>query len=160
MKRIAAVVLGLLSASAAPAQDQKRDKEIVPPAPKAPPAATFGGVYQGTLTCQEIRGVTRAGYNFPLKLVVTDTQASYEREFRSDDGKRPLGVFERGAGTVAANGDIVLRGSFTSVQTKRSMTVEYRGKIEAGRARLAGTQRWSTEAGPSDRNCQIDATKG
>ena len=92
MKRIAAVVLSLLSASAAPAQDQKRDKEIVPPAPKAPPAATFGGVYQGTLTCQEIRGVTRAGYNFPLKLVVTDTQASYEREFRSDDGKRPLGT--------------------------------------------------------------------
>jgi hypothetical protein len=158
MIRFSLACLVALGAAAASAQDQKRDKDIQPPPPRAP-AANFTGTYSGMLSCQEIRGVTRVGSSFPLTVVVTGTEARYEREFMSDDGRRRLGVFERGTGTVAGNGDIVMRGTFNSTQAKRSMTVEYRGKIEGGRAKLSGTQRWTTEAGQSDRTCSMDASK-
>ncbi len=110
------------------------------------------GTFVGTIECEALPRLR------PLRTKVTmavaDGRARYEREIQHPNGG-PSGMFERGEGPVAANGDVVLT---TKVNTPNySYEAEYRGRIEESVARLTGSQRWKlrTESGSIPRSCTL-----
>ena len=83
---------------------------------------------------------------------VADGRAHYEREIQHPNGG-PNGIFERGAGPVATNGDVTLT---TTVDTPdHRYEAEYRGRAEKNVARLMGSLRWQlrTESGTIPHSC-------
>lgn len=110
------------------------------------------GTFVGTIECEALPRLR------PLRTKVTmtvaDGRARYEREIQHANGG-PSGIFERGEGPVAANGDVTLA---TKVDTPNySYQAEYRGRIEESVARLTGSQRWKlrTESGSIPRSCTL-----
>jgi len=108
--------------------------------------------FVGTIECEALPRLR------PLRTKVTMTvaegRARYEREIQHSHGG-PSGIFERGEGPVAPNGDVTLT---TRVDTPNySYEAEYKGRIEDSVARLTGSQRWRlrTESGSIPRSCTL-----
>ena len=115
-------------------------------------AQVGNGTFVGTIECEALPRLR------PLRtkatMTVADGRARYEREIQHPNGG-PSGIFERGEGPVAANGDVALT---SKVDTPNySYEAEYKGRIEERVARLTGSQRWKlrTESGSIRRSCTL-----
>lgn len=130
------IVAGLLVASAAVA------------------APSFDGTYTGTLTCPAFPG--QEPVRAPMSMTVAGRTATYEREIVPPAGPGGAGTYERGTGTVAPDGKLVLTGG---CEGGFSCATDYRGDLSAKPIRLKGTQRWWYRGGDRQRECEAELTR-
>lgn len=116
---------------------------------------SFEGTYAGTIQCGLLSTLTR-----PLRtqftLTVAGGAATYERPILDPRRGDHSGSWERGAGTVTADGDIVLNGKGEGTYV---FDAEYRGSLRTSPIRLTGTQRWIVRGVMEPRSCQIDLNR-
>lgn len=114
---------------------------LVSGSPSPARAQDHDGKYVGSMSCAPIPGQTRGSLLTAFSMTVAAGQARYEREvMRPEDTKAKLGVTERGAGTVSADGEVALAGS--AGRAGWSYEASYRGRFEREALRLSGTQTW------------------
>ncbi len=119
-------------------------------------AQSYDGTYTGTIFCEPIPGVTTKPLQTPFTLRIAGEKIDYEREVLRPDEKTPLGVTEKGAGKLGADGELVLSGAAAG-RTFRG-DAKYQGKFSADSIRLTGTQVWtySDKPAPFHRSCTIE----
>jgi hypothetical protein len=119
-------------------------------------AQSHDGAYAGTLSCPALPGGQPLRTEFSM--MVTGNKATYERAIvrPGTSGANPTGSFERGLGTVAPSGEVVLTGKCGD---PFSCEAEYRGQLDQSPIRLTGPQRWRfRDRPPAERSCQVDLT--
>jgi hypothetical protein len=119
-------------------------------------AQSVDGSYAGTIRCNALPRqrplVTK------VAMTVADGQAKYEREILDPNGGMGTGVFERGQGPVGPDGTVTLTTHATATAQAYSYDAEYKGRIEGGIARFAGTQHWKIrgQTGTIPRPCTLE----
>jgi hypothetical protein len=115
------------------------------------------------MRCQSVANQTVVG-NVPFAMTVTGGRASFQREIGTPDG-RPTGTYERGTGTVGADGTVSLTGGGEGrgTQTGRtwSFSSNYGGRISGGSLTMQGQQLWQIPGTPNaTRACTITLSRG
>jgi len=103
-------------------------------------ASEYDGRYAGLITCDIIPGQTVTQLKTEFLMKIASGQAEYQREVLHRTSRAPLGVTERGTGTVSPSGEVSLTGSATGQTWSYEAT--YRGRFDGRSLRLSGTQLW------------------
>jgi hypothetical protein len=119
-------------------------------------ARSLVGVYEGRISCGRLTDVKRV-WTSPFRMTVEDGAARYERPILRDG--HGTGVYERGSGTVAANGRVGLAGRADGATYL--FDAQYQGELAGDAATLVGTQLWYIRGRDtrSERSCRIDLTR-
>lgn len=117
-------------------------------------AASFDGIYTGTLACPAFPN--QPPLRTQLRVTVTDRKATYEQIGAPGEESGDLGTQEGGTGAVSPSGEILLSGS---CRGGFSCVTEYRGDVSKTPIRLKGTQRWWFRSGERERMCDIELTR-
>ncbi|MGE0424047.1 MAG: hypothetical protein AB7O88_17405 [Reyranellaceae bacterium] len=119
----------------------------------ATPASAQGldGLYLGKLSCEIIAGQTRRSLSTDIRITITGTTVSYEREILNPDGGGSTGIKERGSGSVNAN---TLSMAAAGRGNSWSYEASYSGTIA-----MRGVQKWHVNRGNQDRQCAINARR-
>lgn len=127
-----------------------------------PPAGGLDGVWSGTITCDPVGSTTRP-LNTPFSLTVANGSVRYERRIFQPDGQW-FGDFERGTGTVAADGGVTLTGQAVGQGTAAGSRgqMNYSGRTSGGAMNLQGQQMWTGPRGTPlpARACTIRLSRG
>jgi hypothetical protein len=119
-------------------------------------AQSFDGEYGGKMACG-ILTESRQPLSVDFSMKVSGGKAMYEREILrpGPDGSGPVrtGSFERGMGTVSAQGDVLLRGKGDPPFVVEG---EYKGQIQGNPIKLTGTQRWMIRGAAEERSCEVE----
>jgi hypothetical protein len=115
-------------------------------------------VWRGEIRCGTIPGVATLPLRQPIEVVVSGNQARYSRSVRRADTSIASPFTEDGAGTVGADGAVVLTASVTA--RSFAYIARYQGRLppEGGHGRLIGAQTWTagtTQPG-YQRACSIE----
>ena len=114
-------------------------------------AASFDGIYTGTLSCPAFPN--QEPLSAPIAITVAGRTATYEQVRTPGAAAGDLGASEAGNGNVSPSGEIVLsggcRGGF-------SCATEYRGDLSKTPIRLKGSQRWWFRSGERERECEVE----
>lgn len=124
----------------------------------AAPASAQGvdGTYAGTLSCEILAGQTRRQLATDIRITITGTNVSYEREILNPDGGGSTGIKERGTGSVTGtNLSMAAAGRGNSWSYEAS----YNGTITGGTIAMRGVQKWHVNRGNQDRPCTINARR-
>lgn len=114
------------------------------------------GNYTGKISCEIIAGQTRRQLATDIRITISGTNVSYEREILTPDGGGTTGIKERGTGSV--NGGNL---SMTASGRGNSWSYEssYNGTIASGAISMRGVQKWHVNNGNQDRQCTIAARR-
>jgi hypothetical protein len=115
------------------------------------------GVWRGQMACPA--HLNMRAVNAPFQLTVASGQARYERAINTADG-RPSGNVERGAGSVAPDGSVVLNGQGRGAPGS-DLSTSFRGRLAGNAMTLEGEQRWTVNGRAlPPRPCTIRVTRG
>jgi hypothetical protein len=95
------------------------------------------GVYRGRLRCAAIPGLTLAPVDVEFIMTARGGGASYQRPILSFDGHQVVAQ-ETGAGTVASDGTVDLRGGASG--RLGTFTARYTGRLSGTHLELSGTE--------------------
>lgn len=140
----------------APASQQ--GLRVAPPPSGA--ARGFDGTWQGTITCEPLGRAGRS--NIALTLTVANGSARYEKRALTPEGVW-LGAYERGWGSVSADGSVTLNGQMPGQGSaaESSAQASYRGRADGNTMNLNGHQLWtnSRTGNSTPRPCRIALTR-
>jgi hypothetical protein len=113
------------------------------------------------ITCDPLGRAGRT--NTAFSLTVANGAIRYERRVFTPEGTW-LGAYERGAGSVSADGSVTLNGQAPGQGSAAGTSAQasYRGRIDGNTMNLDGHQFWTNNStgNTSPRPCRIQLSRG
>ncbi len=121
-------------------------------------AQSLDGTWQGRLRC-EAAG-TLGALSAPIKLSVTGSRITYEREVRNPSNRSQVVATETGSGTVAPDGQVRMSGAVSGAGWRQDSS--YSGRLVRPSATLPGTITTFDRANNAgiERRCTITVSPG